>query len=122
MFARPVTYLRGRILCVLSCAKFREDASIARRSPSRLCPLHRDEFVLGIPMCVYVTPLQHVGLMFVYCPVQAMQSQTSVRLYKHSADVEVIQTITPFISMKNHYSLLYREEEREIFSTLQVLP
>jgi aryl-alcohol dehydrogenase-like predicted oxidoreductase len=28
--------------------------------------------------------------------------------------------LTPFISMQNHYSLLYREEEREMFPTLKV--
>lgn len=26
--------------------------------------------------------------------------------------------LTPFISMQNHYNLLYREEEREMFPTL----
>ncbi|KAI0628904.1 Aldo/keto reductase [Trametes polyzona] len=29
--------------------------------------------------------------------------------------------LTPFISMQNHYSLLYREEEREMFPTLKIL-
>ncbi|KAJ2925030.1 hypothetical protein H1R20_g12068, partial [Candolleomyces eurysporus] len=28
--------------------------------------------------------------------------------------------LTPFISMQNHYNLLYREEEREMFPTLQL--
>ncbi len=28
--------------------------------------------------------------------------------------------LTPFISMQNHYNLLYREEEREMFPTLKV--
>lgn len=28
--------------------------------------------------------------------------------------------LTPFISMQNHHSLVYREEEREMFPTLQV--
>ena len=27
--------------------------------------------------------------------------------------------LTPFISMQNHYSLIYREEEREMFPTLR---
>ncbi|KAJ7046899.1 aryl-alcohol dehydrogenase [Mycena alexandri] len=30
--------------------------------------------------------------------------------------------LTPFISMQNHYSLVYREEEREMFPTLKVKP
>ncbi|TFK81883.1 Aldo/keto reductase [Polyporus arcularius HHB13444] len=29
--------------------------------------------------------------------------------------------LTPFISMQNHYNLLYREEEREMFPTLKML-
>lgn len=28
--------------------------------------------------------------------------------------------LTPFISMQNHHSLVYREEEREMFPTLEV--
>ena len=28
--------------------------------------------------------------------------------------------LTPFISMQNHYNLIYREEEREMFPTLEV--
>ncbi|KAL6308525.1 NADP-dependent oxidoreductase domain-containing protein [Sparassis latifolia] len=28
--------------------------------------------------------------------------------------------LTPFISMQNHYSLMYREEEREMFPTLKM--
>ncbi len=28
--------------------------------------------------------------------------------------------LTPFISMQNHYSLIYREEEREMMPTLKV--
>ncbi|KAG9315332.1 aryl-alcohol dehydrogenase [Chiua virens] len=32
----------------------------------------------------------------------------------------ITNKLTPFISMQNHYSLLYREEEREMFPTLQM--
>jgi len=28
--------------------------------------------------------------------------------------------LTPFISMQNHYNVVYREEEREMFPTLKV--
>jgi aryl-alcohol dehydrogenase-like predicted oxidoreductase len=28
--------------------------------------------------------------------------------------------LTPFITMQNHYNLLYREEEREMMPTLKV--
>ncbi|KAJ6529730.1 NADP-dependent oxidoreductase domain-containing protein, partial [Mycena capillaripes] len=31
----------------------------------------------------------------------------------------IANKLTPFISMQNHYSLLYREEEREMFPTLK---
>jgi aryl-alcohol dehydrogenase-like predicted oxidoreductase len=30
--------------------------------------------------------------------------------------------LTPFISMQNHYNLIYREEEREMMPTLKVRP
>jgi aryl-alcohol dehydrogenase-like predicted oxidoreductase len=30
--------------------------------------------------------------------------------------------LTPFISMQNHYNLVYREEEREMMPTLEVSP
>jgi len=32
----------------------------------------------------------------------------------------ITNKLTPFISMQNHYSLLYREEEREMFPTLKM--
>ena len=32
----------------------------------------------------------------------------------------ITHRLTPPISMQNHYSLLYREEEREMFPTLKV--
>lgn len=31
----------------------------------------------------------------------------------------ITNKLTPFISMQNHYSLVYREEEREMFPTLK---
>ena len=36
------------------------------------------------------------------------------------ADYAINNKLTPFISMQNHYSLVYREEEREMFPTLKV--
>ncbi|KAI6014669.1 Aldo keto reductase [Pisolithus marmoratus] len=33
----------------------------------------------------------------------------------------IANKLTPFISMQNHYNLLYREEEREMFPTLKML-
>lgn len=32
----------------------------------------------------------------------------------------ITNNLTPFISMQNHYSLVYREEEREMMPTLKV--
>jgi hypothetical protein len=37
-----------------------------------------------------------------------------------SADYAITHNLTPFISMQNHHSLIYREEEREMFPTLKV--
>lgn len=36
-------------------------------------------------------------------------------------DYAIANKLTPFISMQNHYNLLYREEEREMFPTLKVV-
>ena len=38
----------------------------------------------------------------------------------YPAAYAITHNLTPFISMQNHYSLLYREEEREMFPTLKV--
>jgi len=35
-------------------------------------------------------------------------------------DYAINNNLTPFISMQNHYNLIYREEEREMFPTLKV--
>jgi len=37
-----------------------------------------------------------------------------------TADYAIANKLTPFISMQNHYNLIYREEEREMFPTLKV--
>lgn len=36
------------------------------------------------------------------------------------ADYAITHNLTPFISMQNHYNILYREEEREMMPTLKV--
>ena len=38
------------------------------------------------------------------------------------ADYAIANKLTPFISMQNHYNLVYREEEREMLPTLKVSP
>ncbi len=35
-------------------------------------------------------------------------------------DYAITHNLTPFISMQNNHSLVYREEEREMFPTLKV--
>ncbi len=55
-----------------------------------------------------------------------MQSASALTYYAWAmsdrcfADYAINNKLTPFISMQNHYSLLYREEEREMFPTLKV--
>lgn len=48
-----------------------------------------------------------------------IQYQLSI-LMRNVIDYAIQNGLTPFISMQNHYSLLYREEEREMFPTLKV--
>ena len=36
------------------------------------------------------------------------------------ADYAIANKLTPFISMQNHYNMVYREEEREMFPTIKV--
>ena len=60
------------------------------------------------------------------CTVHAMQSKPTTvahyvfRIMTFSLDYAINNKLTPFISMQNHYNLLYREEEREMFPTLNV--
>ena len=37
-------------------------------------------------------------------------------------DYAITNRLTPFISMQNYYCLIYREEEREMYPTLNVRP
>ena len=39
-------------------------------------------------------------------------------LMREIIDYAIANNLTPFISMQNHHSLVYREEEREMFPTL----
>ena len=56
--------------------------------------------------------------------VHAMQSELlsalNVIVAHLLADYAITNKLTPFISMQNHYNLVYREEEREMFPTLKV--
>ena len=46
--------------------------------------------------------------------------RTGLRKTDGTTDYAIANKLTPFISMQNHYSLLYREEEREMLPTLKV--
>jgi aryl-alcohol dehydrogenase-like predicted oxidoreductase len=56
--------------------------------------------------------------------VHAMQSTSQSYIGNISItfvpDYAITHNLTPFISMQNQYSLVYREEEREMFPTLKV--
>ena len=74
-------------------------------------------------MCLFVSRSPYIEY-----PSQSMQCKVS--LHHHSlhsgiitlffSDYAINNKLTPFISMQNHYNLLYREEEREMFPTLKV--
>jgi hypothetical protein len=110
--------------CAASCI----DASSARRGASRLCPLYRDVFMLGLAMSaifLWVLLFIFVADQTNYFVVSAMQSNYSTFLYTPGPwhvvpDYAINNHLTPFISMQNHYNLVYREEEREMFPTLKV--
>ena len=56
--------------------------------------------------------------------VHIMQSENpmpnlpKLLLTGRTIDYAITNNLTPFISMQNHHSLVYREEEREMFPTL----
>ena len=58
--------------------------------------------------------------------VYAMQSMSPTNLYieifilMFYSDYAIQNNLTPFISMQNQYSLIYREEEREMMPLLKV--
>lgn len=44
----------------------------------------------------------------------------SILTFLEHLDYAITHGLTPFVSMQNHYNLLYREEEREMMPTLEV--
>ena len=54
--------------------------------------------------------------------VRGIQSVICAHRAHDVADYAITHNLTPFISMQNHYSMIYREEEREMFPTLKVCP
>ena len=54
------------------------------------------------------------------CRVSGIVFLNHVLMLIERIDYAITNKLTPFTSMQNHYSLLYREEEREMFPTLKV--
>ncbi|KAG6835117.1 hypothetical protein H0H93_004660, partial [Arthromyces matolae] len=51
---------------------------------------------------------------------ETMQALHDVVKAGYMQNYAITHKLTPFISMQNHYNLLYREEEREMFPTLKL--
>ncbi|OCH87255.1 aryl-alcohol dehydrogenase [Obba rivulosa] len=49
-----------------------------------------------------------------------IEETTTVHILHAMQNYAIKNNLTPFISMQNHYSLIYREEEREMFPTLKM--
>ena len=76
-----------------------------------LCQARRMKILLNVPS--------------LSCTVHAMQSKPTpsvITFWNNDSflDYAINNKLTPFISMQNHYNLIYREEEREMFPTLNV--
>ena len=54
------------------------------------------------------------------CRVSVTRGIDLFALMPRFLDYAIVNKLTPFISMQNHYSAVYREEEREMFPTLKV--
>lgn len=100
------------------------DASSSWCGEGWICSLHRNVILLGSPVYVEYTHLlcAHSWSRLL---VHAMQGQffASARddyTERCFSDYAIRNNLTPFISMQNHYNLVYREEEREMFTTLKV--
>ena len=103
------------------------DACTARRSEGRVCAVHWYEFVLCLPVYVLLTLISTLGLTLSKNPRSPSNAEYAFHSFcmpitdkMSSEDYSNNNNLTPFISMQNHYSLLYREEEREMFPTLKV--
>ena len=57
---------------------------------------------------------------FMQCKVNLYRWLLHLRWWHRFIDYAINHNLTPFISMQNHYNLIYREEEREMFPTLNV--
>ena len=66
------------------------------------------------------TQFNRLLLQSTLCRVCLASNPTAIPAKHGLSDYAITHNLTPFISMQNQYSLLYREEEREMFPTLKV--
>ena len=105
----------------------RIDASPTWCCEGRIRTLHRDVFMSCMAMCVY--PLQFMTSLtdedYSHSPRNAgwvhfrLEWLTQLFILIDLSDYAITNKLTPFISMQNHYNLVYREEEREMMPTLK---
>lgn len=113
----------------LLCANDLLDASTPRGCESRICSLHWNELLLCLAMWfLFLLPFTRtvrsdngIHLQSMPCKVCVFLKNLWIPLI-FLTDYAIANKLTPFISMQNHYSLLYREEEREMLPTLKVAP
>ena len=75
-----------------------------------------------VPYSVNMTThlLKCLSLQSTLCRVCVAGNPVATPAEHSPSDYAITHNLTPFISMQNQYSLLYREEEREMFPTLKV--
>ena len=113
----------NRLTCLnLRCKLFMMSFRLAMSVTSECLPAGHGNVCVSLGIRIY----------WVTCPdpeVHAMQSKPSPCTVSHCIqdndddfflDYAINHNLTPFISMQNHYNLLYREEEREMFPTINV--
>jgi hypothetical protein len=127
---RNCVWISSKVDGVISWRISIADASASWCRPSWLCTLHWNVFLLGMAMYVIIlaAALSFTEDRVAFYTVHAMQSK-SITIFHNIAgqwqlffflDYAINNKLTPFISMQNHYNLIYREEEREMFPTLKV--
>ena len=114
------------------------DARPPRCCQSRIRAIHWNELVPCLSMYVLSVPLFYrpssspapssspPTVQFMLCRVRVDSISTPLAVSHfcafilYQSDYAIQNNLTPFISMQNHHSLIYREEEREMLPTLKV--
>ena len=121
-------YARGKwynlLTCIiLRCKRFMMSSKLAMYATSECLPAGHGN------VCVFFGRDLRIKIYWMfsyYYTVHAMQSKLTPSLITFLdndslfLDYAINNKLTPFISMQNHYNLVYREEEREMFPTLKV--